>query len=144
MPPLSPTPEPAETIAPGITREWIANNQIVVFTMATVARSSIDALLNHVKQLMIEWPADRPYLALYHVADTTNGPTPYIRERFRDVQTWRPDLKAHIALVATRNFQGKLIQIYARTRGAVVQMFFSRDEGLAWLKGFLNGASGPG
>ncbi len=134
----------AENIAPGITCEWLDDRQIVVFTVATVARASLDMLLGRIHQIVTEWPVDRPYLALYHIADSTNGPTPYIRERFREIPRWNPRLDAHVALITAQNFQGKLVQLYARTRGNAVRIFFCREAGIAWLRGFLDGASRRG
>ncbi len=125
-----------EDIAPGITGEWLDNSQIVVYGLATVARPSLDALLNRIRTNLEQWPVERPYLGLYHITDPTNGPTPYLRARFKDIPSWRPDLEPHIALVIHRNFQGQLVQLFARRQGNAVRFFFSREEGLAWLRGF--------
>src|SRR5512142_1322614 len=133
----SPPAGESETVAPGITSEWLDNRQIVVFKLGSVARPSIDALLNHIRTILSEWPSDRPYLALYVFGDATTGPTPYIRERFRDIPQWRPELEAHIAFITARTIQGQLVQAYVRTRGNAARIFFNRDEGLAWLRGFL-------
>ncbi len=134
--------EQPESLTPGVTCEWLDDRQIVVYTIATVARTAIDVLLERMKAVLRDWPTDRPYLALYTLGTSSpsqpGGPTPYIRERFREVPQMRPEIEAHIAIISTRSFQGQLVRLYTQARGNAARIFFSREEGLAWLREFLD------
>src|SRR4030042_2161438 len=123
----SPEASPSiETIAPGITLEWLHEGKIPVFTMATVARASIDAWIERLKKLTFEWAADRPFLSLHDISDKNVGATPYFRGRVEEIQTWRPEGEAHIGLVLPRTIQGKVIQMFVQARqGQPVRVFFT-------------------
>jgi hypothetical protein len=139
----SPEVSPAiETVAPGITLEWLYDGRIPVFTMATVARASIDAWIERLKKLTREWQADRPFLSMHDISDKNVGATPYFRGRVEEIPTWRPEGEAHIALILPRTIQGKVIQMFVQARkGQPVRIFFTREEGLAWLAKFLEAGS---
>ena len=140
----SPEAAPAiETVAPGVTLEWLHDGQIPVFTMKTVVRASIDAWIDRLKKLTAEWQANRPFLSLHDISDKNVGATPYFRGRVEEIRTWRPTGEAHIGLVLPRTIQGKVIQMFVQARkGQPVRVFFTREEGLAWLAKFLE--AGPG
>jgi hypothetical protein len=142
-PTTSPEASPAiEAVAPGITLEWLHDGRIPVFTMATVARTSIDAWIERLKKLTQEWQADRPFLSMHDISDRNVGATPYFRARVEEIPTWRPEGEAHIALVLPRTIQGKVIQMFVQARkGQPVRIFFTREEGLAWLQSHLEGRS---
>jgi hypothetical protein len=135
-PTASPESAPSvETIAPGITLEWLCDGRIPAFTMKTSARASIDAWIEKLKEVGKEWPAGQPFLSLQDISDKNVGATPYFRARIEEMPTWRPQqVEAHVALIVPRSIQGRLFQMFLQARkGEPVRIFFSREDGLAWL-----------
>ena len=126
----------SESIAPGITCEMRRDNRLVIFTFRTVARDSIDQYVKKLRQIIGAWPAEKPLLMLQDFSDQSMSMTPYIREKMREARNWRPDLQAYVALISPRNMMVQLMQLFLRLQNQPSQrteMFFSREDGLAWL-----------
>src|SRR5512144_1348868 len=76
---------PVEAIAPGLTRQWLCDRQIVVFRISSVSREVVDAWIDTVKATMESWPANRPYLAIHDMTSEKIALTPYARARAEEL-----------------------------------------------------------
>src|SRR5689334_7060523 len=101
-----------EVLAPGVTCEWLHDNAIVVFKVATSNRNDVGLMFDKMQAVIEQWPADQPYLALQDLSETAGGMTPYARARAKVIAAWRPNLEAHVALVTQPTFQSRLIRLF--------------------------------
>jgi hypothetical protein len=138
MPPVS-APE-VEQIAPNLFREWACDRQIVIYTVRDISRDTIDAWAKLILDTIDTWPAGHPFLALFDLNFPEASLTPYVRDRLGEVMDSQHNLKGRTVLVMRKGFLVNLARIYLRNRKLGIrerQIFFSREEGLAWLEQVL-------
>ena len=55
-------------IASGITREWLFDGRVIVYTVSSVNLAAINRWSISAVQTLEAWPKDRPYLALHDIS----------------------------------------------------------------------------
>jgi hypothetical protein len=128
---------PDEQIVPGMTRQWLLDRQIVVFTMTSPSRDIVDAWIDTVKATMENWPGDRPYLAIHDLTSNKVSLTPYARKRTEELLPLSAKVPGYAAIVLSRSFMAQVIRLFLRSQkqqGVNNVVFFSRQEALEWLK----------
>ena len=127
-----------ESIAQGVTLQWLENGRVVCFTVNTVARPAIDAWLNRSEQIVKGWPAQIPYLAIQDISGSTL--TPYTRERSAKTVALTPDyLRGRSAVVMPRTVVNQAISLFvtvnlARKKPNIQRhVFVAKDEAIRWL-----------
>ena len=129
-------PSPVEEIAPGLTREWMFDHQIVVFKISTIARPVVDAWIDLVKLTMENWPGNLPYLAIHDMTSDKVSLTPYARSRAEELIPLSAKAPGYAAIVLPRSFVAQVIRLFMRTQrrqGNQNALFFTMPEALAWL-----------
>lgn len=124
--------------------EWLYDRRILVFTVdRLVGKENIDAFFNYVAEVTFSWPADKPYLVLFH--NTTYNWSPYIRKRYEAVYRNIPaDLSGRVAMVMPISRLNDLVEGFTVSTAQLtqerVQMsnFFMRDIAVEWLIGGLH------
>ncbi len=128
-----------ERLTPGLTREWLYDGTIVVYTLVDAHRETIDAWIDAFKADIGRWPAERPFLLMHDFSVKGVISTPYARSRAQELVDARPDVKGLAAIVFPRNsLMITMIQLFlSRQRHAarIQRAFPSREQGLAWLLG---------
>jgi hypothetical protein len=125
-----------EQIAPNLFREWAYDRRIVIYTVRDMSRGTIDAWSRLILDTIEAWPTGQPFLAVFDLNFPEASLTPYIRDRLGEVMDSQHDLNGRTALVMRKGFLVSLAQIYLRNRKPGKRerrIFFSREEGLAWL-----------
>ena len=127
-----------EQVSPGLTREWLCDKRVVVYTLANVHRSTIDTWIDAFKADILNWPADQTYLVMHDFSTKKVDATPYGRHRAEELLWLRRELKGRAAIVLPHTIAAALIQVFVRiaqTKGTprVQQVFTSRDAALKWL-----------
>src|SRR5262249_33856073 len=128
---------PVEQLSSGLTREWIHDGQIVVFTVKDVRRETLDNWTAAFKEAINNWPADRLFRVIQDLR-LAGGITPYGRARGQEMFHTRPEVRVWSALVLPTTFANNLIRLFVRAHrspdGTRVREFFNtREEALAWL-----------
>jgi hypothetical protein len=121
----------------GVTVELIEENTIGVITMYGVARSTVDEWIEVTQKLLSEWPKDKPYLVIHDVSDRRTSITPYMRARINDLYKMKLSQPGFMAIILPKSIASQIIQVflrYLRTEPMIVQIFFSKEDAIAWLK----------
>ncbi len=130
-----------EQVTPSVTFEWILDGRACLMALADMKRETVDAWADKIAAVAREWPADRPFAAMYDVSASWIGLTPYVRERSAGLAKLRPELPwAYNAIILPRNVMTQFMALFVRTserKKIDAKAFFSREEGLTWLKKVL-------
>ena len=126
-----------EELSSGLTREWLYDGQIVVYTVKDVRRETIDAWLETFTTDIMNWPADGIFRVV-HDLSIAGGITPYGRTRGQEMFNTCPEVLTWAALVLPDTFVNDLIRIFLRTQSThtesrVRECFTTREDALKWL-----------
>jgi hypothetical protein len=128
-------------LADGISRAVVCDGQITIYRLTDMHRKTVDAWIEAAKaQIQACVDNEQPLLTLNHFVGQNVGPTPYSNGRGKEISEAMPDITGFTAFVMEESPQSIQLQIYmrkdmAKTRQRAV--FFTFDEGLAWLKSQL-------
>jgi hypothetical protein len=128
-----------EQLHPHVTRFWMDKGRIVCYTITSVSRAAIDVWADSSLALIMEWPADQPYLAIHDFSEATL--TPYVRKRAEDIVSQIPKhFTGRSAVIMPRSFINQLIRLFVtvdlvnRNRVVDRQVFFRIEEASQWVK----------
>lgn len=125
-----------------MTFEWLNEDTIVVVSLKTVNRASIDLCQQVLHYLLSQWPQDKPLHALYDFPEV--GLTPYLRQKMNELRDSKPPtLKCKLAVIIPNNSLGYIMYLYwhAYPQGnpdIQVQMFDNKATALEWLNPSAN------
>jgi len=126
-----------EALKGGVLVEWIEHRQIVVYRTPDSSRTAVQTLFDRAEEIVLGWPADRPYLAILDFSADRIGATPYARTRGQGTLALRPELKICMVMLTARSVQAQVMQVIARTKqraDKLLAVHFSQEEAVAWLK----------
>jgi hypothetical protein len=144
-----------EELRPGLMREWLHDEQIVVYTITQASLPAIHAWSEAINNTLKQWPADRPYLAVYDLSRTS---LTYVASLVKDIYSVEiipasreqtapapvnPIVRAKLAVVVSYSLTGRVARILSlkdsgiREHGENFRTFFARQAAMDWLKGFL-------
>lgn len=127
---------PDATSLPGVTLEWLYGGQIPCFTILDISRATVDNWMVLLRQLLENWPANRPYVAIHDASVSGVMLTPYARAKITELEGVNPALQGRVAIILPRTFVAQLIRVYVRTlrrQKVVTGIYFARDEALEWI-----------
>jgi hypothetical protein len=131
------TQEKPERLAPGLTRERLAEGRVVAFTLMDLSEQTVDIWI---KACLDEMAAcieqKRPILVLQDLARPGVIQTNYSRERGNEVTSAYPELDGRVAFVLMPGLVAQRVGRYVRGQSNEYRerrFFESRDEALAWL-----------
>ncbi|MCC7447818.1 MAG: hypothetical protein IT324_10390 [Anaerolineae bacterium] len=133
----TPSQPNVEQFGPYLTREWLDDRQIILYTATSVSRDVIDQWVESIRGLRADWPPDRPFLNLYDLSSTDTSLTPYIRQRFQELMQEYHAYHGRTAIVIKKSFLAQLLQMFldSQPKGPRQRkIFFNRDQGLQWLR----------
>jgi hypothetical protein len=138
--PTSPSTS-VEQLGHGLSREWLLDRRIVVYTARDASRPVVDAWVETFKKDIVAWPADRPFLVMHDLSAKNIAATPYGRRRAQEMVDIRPDLKGRAAIVVANTFTMHLVELFLRNQKQhtprLRRLFFSREKAFEWLKSAL-------
>lgn len=125
--------------------EWLHGGKIAVFYLANVQRETIDLYIDTHIQLIQQWPVDTPFLETVVAQGMGMFLTPYMRKRSLDAAhiSRSRNTAGRIAVIVQKNPMLTIVQafvksIYHPKRDRIEpQLFFSQEEGVAWLEALL-------
>ncbi len=127
-----------EQISPSVTREWLFDRQIVVYTLANPRRDTVDAWIDAFRSDIMSWPADRPFFVVHDFSVKGSASTPYARTRAQELVDMRPQLKGRAAVVLPQSsITIAMIQVFLsrqRKTARTQRAFARRDQAIAWLR----------
>jgi hypothetical protein len=141
-------------IAPGLNREMLANNQIIVFKPKAIYSSVLISWMDEALRLLRTWPDNAPYLVMHDLSsrgvalvygfsnnhDLFNlGVTEDGRQQVQDLLQGRPHLRGRLAIVLSPRLSGKFVNRQAQQpiqQNAQIEsrIFLDREAGLTWLQ----------
>ncbi len=126
-----------ERLSQAVTREWLYDGQIVVYTLADVRRESVDTRVNAFQADMGVWPADRLFRVMHDFSTPGAVATPYSRARAQEIIDLRPEIRARVAVILSGTVFNRLIHLFLnRQRSSTTRIrrtFMSREQAIAWL-----------
>ncbi len=125
-----------EQISPSVSREWLFDKRIVVYTVMDAHRESIDVWAGTCTADIASWPGDRPVLIMHDLSARGIALTPYARERSQPMMDMRPEAKGRVAIVLQPGIAASLIQLFLRPERKaprVRRAFTSREKAIEWL-----------
>ncbi|MCC7449677.1 MAG: hypothetical protein IT324_19820 [Anaerolineae bacterium] len=133
----SPTNSPAiEQLSPTLSREWIADGHIVVYTLQDGTRTTIDRWVKAFTADIAAWPEDRPFLVIHDFSARQVTTTPYGREGGDKLVNVRPEVKGRVAVLLPKTIAAHLIRLFLdqHTKGGRERRIFtSREDAIKWL-----------
>jgi hypothetical protein len=126
-----------EELTPGLTRQWLLDEQIIVFKATAATRHVTDIWIDSVKDVMLKWPKNRPYLVIHDFRHQNIAFTPYARSRAEELIRVPISVPGYAAIIIPKSFVGQIIKLFMRTQksfGIENRLYFNYDEGLSWLK----------
>ncbi len=128
-----------EVLADGLKRQQYDEGRIVVYTLETTRRETIDQWAEIVIERLKQWPAQKPYLVVHDASRIFL--TPHLRMRSQEIaQTPRADVKGAYAVVLPSSVVGQLMKIFinrklaANQTGRLSSVFTSLEDALNWLR----------
>lgn len=135
---MSDLPTERNELVSGLYVERVDDGQIVIFTILKMVRTVVDAWIDACNEEMrICLEQGRNLSILQDLSDRHVTQTPYSRERGQDIVDAYPDLTGRIAFVLPDTPDNQRIRLFVQRQEHQYRerkVFFSRDEGLAWLR----------
>ena len=132
-----------EVLADGLKRQLYDNGQIVVYTLETTRRETIDTWAEIVIDRLKKWPEGKPYLVIHDASRIFL--TPHLRIRSQEIaETPREDVQGAYAVVLPSSVVGQLMKLFVRRKlaanktGRQANVFTSLEEALIWLREIQN------
>lgn len=143
-----------EDIAFGITREWLFEKRIVVYSVTLMNITTIRIWSNEVLSSLENWSKARPYLALHDLSQPGIGLsymvlarayllnpaiTPQGSAQLQHILSEYPDFRVCLAVVLSKEYADlfppeKVKPLTAHDPRINTALFFERSEALNWLK----------
>jgi hypothetical protein len=127
-----------EHLSPTVTREWLFDRQIVVYTLADPRRETVDTWINAFRSDIMNWPADRPFLVIHDFSVKGSASTPYARTRAQELVDMRPEVRGRAAVVLPQSsITIAMIQVFLsrqRKTARTQRAFARREQAIAWLR----------
>ncbi len=131
-----------ERVLPGVTLEWVHDRQMALLRLTSISFEAVDAWVDTILQLLAHQSDDHPYLVVYDLSDPQVTLTPYVRARTQEVARAFPEIKGRVAVLSPRGGAGRLLKLFVNQvmridRGRQMQVFFTRENAVAWLAELL-------
>jgi len=126
-----------ESLTPTLTQENLYAGRIVVFTLSSMTRETIDAWVDGCLAYMKScWGAGEPLLLLQDLSHQHIAQTPYAKQRGTELSQAYPELGGRVGFVLPRSANAQNIRLFARSlsnQRREHSIFMNREQALAWL-----------
>jgi hypothetical protein len=133
----------AEELAPNVTREFLSDGRIVVFSLGSASREAVDIYIYYLKATGDDYPNDITY-CLVHDFSKLPTITPYIRQQLDDVvkhfEGKFPAIK--VAVIAQPAIYGRITSNFVQRDldtpdGVERRVFQDQAEAITWLESLI-------
>lgn len=137
--------QPTEQIERGhdVWIDWYYDRQISLVRLETYSRAGVDAAVEALLDLILNWDTQKPYLNGLQVSSQILV-TPYSRQRFGETTNRNPELRGRYVLILPRSIVSTSIKMffnyeYKRRANPNLEghVFDDHDKALAWLAELL-------
>jgi hypothetical protein len=142
-----------EVVTNGINREWLFNNQVLVYKINAISAANLIPWGHDVVEILEDWPSEKPCLLLYDLTqsgvaitylaltgyDIFNvGITSAGRHRVKTLIDSKPNFTIRLSLALSNSVSGKITMGRGRPTGILnlqirSSAFFNREAALKWL-----------
>ena len=129
-----------ETRTDGVQSEWLDNrrdhNPIVVFTFHDFAPTTVDVWFAQCLSCINNATNNAPLIGLHDVSDAALVLTCFMVDRVRTLLKAHGQHPGRHAIIVSRSIMAQMINAVVKAHrrpNTEIRVFFSRDEGLAWL-----------
>jgi hypothetical protein len=138
--PFDPQAGPVETLHPGLTFQWLFNEQVMVFTAQHTSRELVDAWAARIMQLANSWPSGRVMYTINDFSARDCAVTPYNRQKNTELLASHPEIAFASAIVLQPNATYYLTRLFVRIvpQRNKVLVTTSRNEAIIWMKRLLD------
>lgn len=125
-----------EQVTPAITRSWLDDGRIVVFTLSSLTREAVNAGFDAITSTMAAWDICSTYYGLYIFETAQAFLSPYFQHRARELRTTLPSVRGYTAVIAPGALGHLLKMATEHMHGTIRQMtvFPTVNQGAAWLR----------
>jgi hypothetical protein len=126
-----------QEIASSVYFEEIDNQNILIITVETTNRASIESWANWITSRIHSWDEHKPYLVMYDLTHPKAVFTPHMRQASEKAFSSKQAVTGRIAVLMKKDIRAQFISIFVRMlpkRAREARIFFDREEALAWLR----------
>lgn len=130
--------EKTEQITPYLTRSWLDDGSIVIYSPKKSTRDNVDAWHDITLQTAETWGDDKPYLELHDMREAVL--TPYSRAKASDLVRQLAKYHGRAAIVIAQTRLGDIIgffvnNVFSIRKGSMERrVFTSIEDALQWLR----------
>ncbi len=132
-----------ENLGHHVTREYLYDGQIVVYTVVGGGQNITDAWADAMIAEISAWDVAKPYLSLQDMSQS--GISAYGKKRTDDImKSIQPGMQTHFAILVGETLFGRFIKMLTQSLANLhketefhYQFFTTRQEGLSWLESCL-------
>ena len=131
-----------EDLGNNFTRKWLYDGRVVVYEARSVSRPAIDTWAQAVLADTLNWPEDRPILAIHDFVSV--GLTPYGRRIAEEIAGQIPKhIQGRYAVIISPGVFGNAIRLFGKGRINQIlpqlesDFFFYQEPALHWLEELL-------
>jgi hypothetical protein len=136
---ISRYPKTMEEVAPGIFVEWLCDYQIIAMHLTNTSRNTVNAYIEISIDIVNNWAADKPYLALKEV-EPSQIVSRYFHFRTNEIgqRILERGLRGRSAIVCPHDTTADMVDTVIRMDGNASphmqrKTFSKREQALDWL-----------
>jgi hypothetical protein len=128
-----------EELAPHVTREFLQDGRIVVFSLKSVSRNDVDTYAYYLNATSDDYPTEAPFCLIQDFSELPTL-TPYVRQMIDDVVTHFQEKfpAVYVAVLVQPSIYGRITSNFVQRdldspSGGERRILANRDEALNWL-----------
>lgn len=140
------TDKGAKTLVPGLNIEWLADGNIVAFTLTSSAHNVIEAYYKINWALMDEADKtpERLMVMLHDISDKNMVLTPMLRSRLDEIaqRIKTGQVQYRSAVVMSNSPMSRIFMFFgnvfsSKAKNTIQRFFTNREQGLQWLEQYV-------
>ena len=120
---------------------WMYERRVVLYTVTSIKRDVIDLWAEKVHEVMLAWEPNTVYYNIHDYSRVNSFvTTPHLRQKSKESALTRLDLSARTAVVIPKSVMSPITRLFInalphpKNADRIREMFFTVDDGLAWLE----------
>ena len=130
-----------QNLGNNITKEWLLDGPILVFTGQEATRLAVDTWADALKAELLSWPQNTPLHVINDFSSPRSSLTPYAKSKADELIKLRPDTFGYTGLVIQANFAGRLIRLWYGAASMILKVqtriFYKREDAVVWIRAMI-------